>query len=331
MTADRISRRAFLRSITAGGASLISIGPALARGALWCARAAAARPVEWALLSDTHISADPDKILHGGKPRERLQRILDDVLTCRDTLSGVVINGDLAVLKGLPGDYVALFDLLAPLRKAKLPVYLLLGNHDDRTPMQHVFGENPGDAPPVEGHRTCVVDSGPVRLVMLDSLIRPNYTPGRLGEVQLRWLMHRLDEASDRPCILFLHHTLSFDGKSLEDDAQLGRLPGPQPCLPFSQGGRDPHRRAAAGRMRLRSISTCRLGARSLRCPRLRAGVTRGRWKQGVARAKAAITMATGRCTRHGSRWPPGCCIHHGCDLLTRVHDVCPALALRGI
>jgi len=228
MTADRISRRAFLRSITAGGASLISIGPALARGAL-CAAPAAAQPVEWALLSDTHISADPDRMLNGGKPRERLQRILDDVLTCRDTLSGVVINGDLAVTKGLPGDYVALFDLLAPLRKAKLPVYLLLGNHDDRTPMQHVFGENPGDAPPVEGHRTCVVDSGPVRLVMLDSLIRPNYTPGRLGEVQLRWLMHRLDEASDRPCILFLHHTLSFDGKSLEDDAQLMAIITPRP------------------------------------------------------------------------------------------------------
>jgi len=42
---------------------------------------------------------------------------------------------------------------------------------------------------------------------LLDSLQRTNYTPGLLGEEQLKWLATALDARPEKPAVLVAHHT----------------------------------------------------------------------------------------------------------------------------
>jgi hypothetical protein len=50
---------------------------------------------------------------------------------------------------------------------------------------------------------------GPVRLIVLDSLLNVNWMTGKLGPQQRTWLETVLQTCDDRPTILFLHHTLN--------------------------------------------------------------------------------------------------------------------------
>jgi len=62
------------------------------------------------------------------------------------------------------------------------------------------------------------------QLVVLDSLEATNSTPGLLGEEQRAWLARALDENSDKPALVVVHHNLTPPGDSnpsLKDSEQL--------------------------------------------------------------------------------------------------------------
>jgi len=159
----------------------------------------------WALLSDTHIAADPDDHYRGFYPYRNLQEVIGQ-LACNPR-DGLVIAGDLARLKGKTEDYRSLRTLLTPL--ARQPIYLGLGNHDARAGFFRMFGDA-GDGPGnLENKHVTVVHVGPVRMIVLDTLLRVNGLAGRLGDSQRTWLERMLQSCDDRPTILFLHHTLN--------------------------------------------------------------------------------------------------------------------------
>jgi predicted phosphodiesterase len=203
------SRRAFLRHLAVAGSSL-----ALSRRAF----AAADDPGTWyAWLSDIHIAADPKASLHDQVMADNLRAVVTDILAQSDRPRGVVITGDLAVNHGESGDYETLFDLLAPLRQARVPVHLVLGNHDDREHFRAAFhAEPPAEEAVADRHVTVVTGPGG-RFLLLDSLQGDNLVPGRLGERQLGWLAKALDADPQTPTILFLHHPPDPDGKDLVD------------------------------------------------------------------------------------------------------------------
>jgi Icc protein len=58
---------------------------------------------------------------------------------------------------------------------------------------------------PREGFLHFVVEGWPVRLIGLDTLV-PGSGSGLLCEERLGWLAARLDEARDRPTVIFMHH-----------------------------------------------------------------------------------------------------------------------------
>ncbi len=99
----------------------------------------------------------------------------------------------------------------------KRPMYLALGNHDDRAVFLDAFEDRPGQAQPVKDKHVVTVDAGPVRFILLDSLLATNNTPGLLGKAQRAWLQRYLQDSDDKPVLLFFHHTLGDSDGDLFD------------------------------------------------------------------------------------------------------------------
>ncbi|MCB1237076.1 MAG: metallophosphoesterase [Verrucomicrobiae bacterium] len=190
---DPLSRRRFLQ-----GTSALLLSPV--------ARAAESNTTEtWALLADTHIAADATLEARGVNMAENLGKVVKQLVAEKDTLSGVVIDGDCAYNDGQPGDYETLFAILAPLREAGLPIHLTLGNHDDRAVLSKTLTQV-GDSP-VEGKHCTIVETPIVNLVLLDSLRFVNKVEGEIGPEQIAWVTAHLDSTSDKPSVLVGHHS----------------------------------------------------------------------------------------------------------------------------
>ena len=157
----------------------------------------------WALLSDTHIAADPQGHHRHFYPHRNLQEVIAQI-SCNPP-DGLVIAGDLARLKGKIEDYRSLRTLLTPI--AQRPVHLGLGNHDDRGGFFRTFGDACGHPGTPENRHVILAQAGPVRMIVLDTLLRVNGLSGKLGDSQRIWLETILQSCDDRPTILFLHHT----------------------------------------------------------------------------------------------------------------------------
>jgi len=134
-------------------------------------------------------------------------------------VDGALICGDLARLQGMPGDYGAFRALIKPVLD-KIPAALALGNHDERKNFLNVFPRTSG-APAVKDRHVAVVETPSLRLIVLDSLLATNVVPGQLGKEQRQWLTRYLAEASVRPTIIAVHHTLDDEDGSLVDVSRL--------------------------------------------------------------------------------------------------------------
>jgi Icc protein len=176
---------------------------------------------QWAFLSDIHIAADPENNYRGSYPYQNLQKVLPQVASSRP--EGLVITGDIARLTGQVGDYENVKKLLAPTADER-PIYLAMGNHDERANFRRVFEKPAGERQTVEKRHVIAVDAGPVRFLILDSLMLTNETPGLLGKAQRIWLENHLRDSGDKPVILFLHHTVSDEDDALLDAPRLFSL-----------------------------------------------------------------------------------------------------------
>ncbi len=194
-----LSRRQFLNR------SLLALaGVTLSRDVF-----AARKPVDphtWALLSDTHIDANPAVSARGVNMADNLTTVANELVALSARPAHVLINGDCAYLKGEPGDYATFASLIKPIRAAQMPIHLTLGNHDHR---EHFWAglRDVGKAKrPVTGRHVALVKSPHVNWLLLDSLDQVNLTPGLLGERQLAWLGKTLDANANKPAIVCAHH-----------------------------------------------------------------------------------------------------------------------------
>lgn len=193
---DPVSRRRFL-----GGSAVLALSPLLP-----ASRSAAAETERWALLSDTHIAADPAlKSRQGINMAEHLKKVVAEVLAEKETLAGVLIDGDCAYNDGQSGDYATLLEILDPLREAGLPVHFTLGNHDDRAKFSAALGEATG-ASPVAGKHCSLIETPLANWILLDSLRFVNKVEGEFGAEQLAWIERLLAAHPDKPALLVGHH-----------------------------------------------------------------------------------------------------------------------------
>ena len=196
-----LNRRQFLKGGLPLAGGVATLGPA------WVLGEDREQCTRWAFLSDTHVAPDPDNHYRGFYPYRNLQEVAGQI-ACSPP-DGVVITGDLAWIKGETEAYENLKTLLAPVT-VRRPVYLGLGNHDDRSDFSRVFGNWPGYGLTVADRQIAAVVAGPVRLILLDSLLLDR-AAGLLGQSQRTWLKTFLDASDDRPTILLFHHRPRID------------------------------------------------------------------------------------------------------------------------
>ncbi|KLU05008.1 3',5'-cyclic-nucleotide phosphodiesterase [Rhodopirellula islandica] len=198
------SRRGFLKTTAIGG------GTALLMSATQTVSAASDQATVLALLSDTHIPSSPDLTARGTNMTENLQQVISEVLTRKTRPSDLIVNGDCAYLKGLPGDYQNFVRCLAPAEQAGIALHLTMGNHDDRQPLYAALSGQRPTATAVMSKHVSVLETPHANLFLLDSLFRVNVVTGELGDAQIDWLAEQLDARSNKPAIVMTHHTPQF-------------------------------------------------------------------------------------------------------------------------
>jgi len=160
-----------------------------------------------ALLADTHVKSYKNEQYRGFFPYKNLEQVVQEVQTIAPEM--LLINGDVARLDGQLGDYVAVQEILS--EHSDIPVVMTLGNHDDRENYYNIFGQNDERKQPVTNKHVMVLERTDMRLILLDSLMFVNKTPGLLGREQRDWITGYLDKSDTRPVFVFFHHT-PFDG-----------------------------------------------------------------------------------------------------------------------
>lgn len=215
-----MNRRSFIQTSLATFGTLISLNSGCGTDLM----KADEKQANLALLADTHIPEDVENNYRGFYPYQNLEKTIPDIISASP--DGVFIAGDLARLTGESGDYDNLKKLLSPVAE-KTPIFMALGNHDNRENFLKVFDETPGEKPAVKGKYVTVVEKAPIRIIMLDSLLYVNKVPGLLGKAQRQWLENYLKECDDTPTILCFHHTLSDGDGDLLDVLRLFNMIAP--------------------------------------------------------------------------------------------------------
>lgn len=158
-------------------------------------------------VTDTHFVPQP-ATLYGLDPRARLDAAIDSIHADHSDADLLVITGDLAHWGEVPA-YQALRQRLETLR---LPVVLMVGNHDDRASLRAVFPEALNDGNGfVQSSR---VENGH-RLIFLDTKCEGTHA-GAYCEKRCAWLADEL-AAGDEPVLLFMHHPAFLTGISSMD------------------------------------------------------------------------------------------------------------------
>lgn len=148
-----------------------------------------------AQITDLHLGFEgPDKDCPN---IGRLRDVIAGMKSMQRSPDMVLVTGDL-VESGEAWAYEILKDELAAL---DWPYYLMMGNHDKRNGFLEVFG----NAPRADGFIQYVIDDGPVRIVVMDTLHDGRHG-GEICEARADWLMHILAEQPERPTILAMHH-----------------------------------------------------------------------------------------------------------------------------
>lgn len=154
------------------------------------------------VFTDIHLLAQGGTII-GLDPVARFEQGLAHALDHHPDASRIVIAGDLAHT-GHPDEYAQLRQSLSG---CPVPVSLMLGNHDSRTPFLKTFPDSPITEAGFVQHS---VDLGTTRLILLDTLDEdaPDLHSGYLCDHRLDWLEAELASAAaaGQRAIVFTHH-----------------------------------------------------------------------------------------------------------------------------
>jgi len=162
----------------------------------------------WAFLSDTHIHADPKHQFRGFCTYLNLRKTIDQIGAKMP--EGMVITGDLARSRGGADAYENVKALLAPISKDR-PIHLAVGNHDDRDSFLTAFTGSADTGTGIKDKYITTAMAGPIRMVLLDTLLYVNTFPGMVGKLQRIWLETYLRMSDNTPTILLFHHTPRAD------------------------------------------------------------------------------------------------------------------------
>lgn len=171
------------------------------------------------IFTDLHIK---EGTIIGLDPVKRFADALAHALSHHADAQGIVLMGDLT-----HGVNVAEYELLkSVLADVPLPITFMMGNHDRRGVFLKVFPEAKLDN---DGFVQSAFDIGDWRGLCVDTLDGPPYPEGlhsgRLCKRRLAWLANQLEQAKDKPVVLFIHHPLGDVGFTYMDQIKLANAP----------------------------------------------------------------------------------------------------------
>ena len=148
-------------------------------------------------FTDTHF-VSPGETLYGLDPRARLDACIADINAHHADADLAVLTGDLTHF----GDAPAFENVREALSALRVPLRLLVGNHDRNETFRRTFPDMPVDP---HGNVQSVMDAAAGRLIFLDTTKAGSHA-GWYDEERLDWLEARFRESGDRPVFLFMHH-----------------------------------------------------------------------------------------------------------------------------
>jgi 3',5'-cyclic AMP phosphodiesterase CpdA len=153
-----------------------------------------------AQISDLHIAPPGEKTLGHVAMDENLRAVVAHINAREMRPDVVVVSGDITDL----GDLASARYAREMLDALVMPYYVVPGNHDNRATILEAFAPDhcPTDLP---GFITYAVEDFDIRLIALDSTI-PGGCGGKMCPARLNWLAQKLNEAPDKPVLIFLHH-----------------------------------------------------------------------------------------------------------------------------
>lgn len=161
-----------------------------------------------AQISDTHVRADDF-----GAAAGKLKRALAGAKAYG--ADAIILTGDL-VNNERASEYAALARAIA---HPPAPLFIMPGNHDERTRLRHRFAKHAAYLPE-SGPLSFVIDDFPVRIVAVDQVV-PGETHGMLTEEGARWLDTALAAQPSKPTIVALHHPPFLTHDKLFDNIAL--------------------------------------------------------------------------------------------------------------
>ena len=154
-----------------------------------------------AQISDLHCREVDAPAMLGNDNNFNIERAVARLNNFSPRPDLVLATGDLTS-RGRTEQYAALADLLAPL---EIPLYLLPGNHDAYRPMMDNFAGQYGLVDDGYEFIRTVINSGPLRLVGLDTSVADHHH-GAIPEERIQWLNEALSIEPEKPTLIFMHH-----------------------------------------------------------------------------------------------------------------------------
>ena len=150
-----------------------------------------------AQISDTHIALDtPDA---DRRIQDFAQTITD--INALDPPPDVIIHTGDIVHNGRQDEYAQAVSIMA---KARAPVYVMVGNKDDRANLREAFSPC-GYLGANSGFIDYAIDDYPVRLIVLDTL-NPGSNKGDFCRERINRFIDLIDAGSSKPIAVFTHH-----------------------------------------------------------------------------------------------------------------------------
>lgn len=148
-------------------------------------------------ITDTHLLKN-DKLLHGLDQRKRFELCVQSINKNHKDAHCVVVTGDLADL-GEPEAYQFFNQQMA---STGLPVYSILGNHDERGHYHAQLTDAPLDS---NGFNQFSVETPVGVFLMLDTKL-DGFDAGTYCKQRQSWLLEQLTHFRSSPVYLFMHH-----------------------------------------------------------------------------------------------------------------------------
>lgn len=158
---------------------------------------ARANPVLLVQISDLHVMAEGRLAVDRIDTAAYLAGAIDRILALPEAPDAVLVTGDVGD-EMLPEEFARAAALLA---RIPAPVFLVPGNHDSRDLIRQHFPQ--ATYLPPDGKLDYVVETRPLRLVALDTLV-PGRVHGEVDDGQIAWLDRMLAAEPNVPTVVFI-------------------------------------------------------------------------------------------------------------------------------